>query len=81
VDQVGERGQRLLNVGAGVRPVDLVEVDVVGLQAAQRVLDLGHDPAARVALLIGVIAHRAEHLGRQDDVVATPLERLADDLF
>jgi hypothetical protein len=61
--------------------VDLVEVDVVGLQAAQRVLDLGDDPAPRVALLIRVIAHRAVHLGGQHDVVAAPLERLAHDLF
>jgi hypothetical protein len=33
--------------------VDLVEVDVVGLQAAQRVLDLGDDPAPGVTALIG----------------------------
>ena len=81
VDQVRQRGQRLLDVGVGVRPVDLVEVDVVGLQAAQRVLDLGHDPAPGVAPLVGVIAHRACTLGRQDDVVAASLERLAHDLF
>ncbi len=81
VDQVRERGQRLLDVGVGVRPVDLVQVDVVGLQAAQRVLDLGHDPAPGVASLVGIVAHRRRTLGREDDVVAAPLERLADDLF
>jgi hypothetical protein len=32
--------------------VDLVEVDVVGLQAAQRMLDLGDDPAPGVAALM-----------------------------
>jgi hypothetical protein len=31
VDQVGERGQRFLDVGGGVRPVELVQVNVVGL--------------------------------------------------
>jgi hypothetical protein len=81
VDEVGERGQRLLDVGVRVRPVDLIEVDVVGLQAAQRVLHLGHDPAPRVAPLVGIIAHRLVHLGRQDDVVAAPLECLAHDLL
>src|SRR5580692_6490062 len=81
MDQVRQRGQGLLDVGVGVRPVDLVQVDVVGLQAAQRVLDLGHDPAARVAALVRVGAHRAVHLGREHDVVAASLQRLADDLL
>jgi hypothetical protein len=61
--------------------VDLVEVDVVGLQAAQRVLDRGHDPASRGALLIGIVAHWATELGREDDAVTTPFERLAHNLF
>ena len=65
----------------GVRSVDLVQVDVVGLQAAQRVLDRGHDPAPRGALLIGIVAHRAAELRREDHAVAAPLERLADDLL
>ena len=79
VDQVRERRECLLDVGGGVRPLDLVEVDVVGLQAAQRVLDRGHDPAPRRALLIGIVTHRAAHLGREDDAVAAPLQSLADD--
>jgi hypothetical protein len=61
--------------------VDLVQVDVVGLQAPQRVLDLGHDPAPGVASLIWILAHRAVHFGREDDVVAAPFERFADDLL
>ena len=51
------------------------------LQAPQRVLDRRHDPAARAAAAVGVLAHRHEELGRQDDVVAAALERLADDLL
>jgi aryl-alcohol dehydrogenase-like predicted oxidoreductase len=31
---------------------------------------IGDDPAARVAELVGVVAHRAVDLGGQDDVVA-----------
>ena len=66
---------------SGSRPVDLVEIDVVGLQAAQRVLDRADDPAPRIALLVRVLAHRAVDFGGQHDVVATALERLADDLL
>ena len=34
-DQVGQRGEGLLDVGAGIGAVQLVEVDVVGPQATQ----------------------------------------------
>ena len=62
--------------------VDLVEVDPVGAEAAQAVLDLADDPAPRVAELVGVVAHRAVDLGREDHVVAAAAgERLADDLL
>ena len=44
--EVGERGERLVDVGVRVGAVQLVEVDVVGAQSAQRVLDLVDDPAA-----------------------------------
>ena len=81
-DQVGERAERLLDVGVVGGAVDLVEVDPVGLQAPQRVLDLADDPAAGVAALVGVVAHRAVDLRGEDDVVAPPAgERLADDLL
>ena len=70
---------------SGPRAVHLVEVDVVDLQAAQRVLDLADDPAARVARLVGVlVVHVAVELGGQEDVVAAALaglQRLADDLL
>jgi hypothetical protein len=81
MDQVGERGERFLDVGAGVWPVELVEIDVVGLQAAQRVLDRGRDPAPRGSLLIGIVTCRAAELGREDDTVAAALERLTHDYF
>jgi hypothetical protein len=61
--------------------VDLVEVDPVGVEPPQRVLDRPHDPPARAAAPVRVVAHRHEELGRQDDVVAPALERLADDLL
>jgi hypothetical protein len=79
--EVGERSERLLDVDLRVGAVHLVEVDVVGAQAPQRVLDLGHDPAARSSTLVGVLAHRDEELRGQDDVVAAASEGLADDLL
>ena len=51
-------------------------------QAPQAVLDLPDDPAARVAALVRVVAHRAVDLRREHDVVAPAAgERLADDLL
>jgi hypothetical protein len=81
VDEVRQRAQRLLDVGVRLGTMDLVEVDPVGLEPPQGVLDLADDPAPRVAELVGVVAHRAVHLGREHDVVAAPGERLADDLL
>src|SRR6185312_3343095 len=80
-DEVGERAERLVDVGRRVLgAVDLVEVDPVGVQALQRRLDLADDPAAGVAELVGVVAHRPVDLGGEDDVVAPPSgQRLCDD--
>ena len=64
-----------------VGPVGLVEVDVVGVEPAQAVLDLPHDPAAGRPAVVRVLAHRRHELGGQHDLVAPALERLADDLL
>jgi hypothetical protein len=48
----------------------LIEVDVVGAQPAQAVVDLPHDRLAGQAAAIGPLAHRVEHLGGDDHVVA-----------
>ena len=62
--------------------MDLVEVDPVGSQPPQRILHRADDPAARVALPVGVLAHRVVELGGEDHVVAAAAgERLADDLL
>ena len=81
LDEVGQRAERLLDVDVRVGAVDLVEVDPVGAQPPQRVLDRLDDPAPRAAAAVGVLAHRHEELRRQHDVVAAALERLADDLL
>jgi hypothetical protein len=81
-DQVGQRAQSLVDVGRRVGPVDLVQVDAVGAQAAQAVLALPDDPAGGVSPGVHVPAHRAVHLGGEDDAVtARPFQRLADDLL
>src|SRR5581483_10714520 len=68
-------------VGVVVPAVDLVEVDPVCPESPQRRLALADDPAARVAALVRVVAHRPVHLRRENDLVAAPAKRLADDLL
>jgi hypothetical protein len=80
MDEIGECAEGLVDVGVRIGAVDLVEVNPVGLQPPQRVLDLGHDPAPRVPALVGVTADRHVRLAGQDDVVAPAAgQRLADD--
>ena len=81
MDEVAEGPERLVEVDGGVGPVGLVQVDVVGVQPAQAVLDLLHDPPPRRTPLVGVVAHGRHELGGQHHAVAPPLERLADDLL
>ena len=83
-DQVVEGAQCLVDGDVGLRPVDLVEVDVVGLQAAQARLALLDDVAAAVAQHVGVsVVHLAVHLGGQNDLgaLAVALQRLAGHFF
>ncbi len=79
--QVVERAQRLLEGNAGVVEVELVEVDEVGLQPAQRGVDRVHDVPPAVAHLPRSAAHRREALGGDDVVVALALQPLPDDLL
>ena len=82
VYEVAQRAERLVDVGVRVRAVDLVQVDPVGLQPAQRVLDLADDPPPGVATLVGVVSHRHVDLAGEHDAFAlTCGERLANDLL
>ena len=82
VDQVGQRGKGLIDVGRRVRPVNLVKVDVVGTEPAQAVLALPDQPAARVATLVDVLAHGAVRLGGEHDAgPAAAGQGLPDDLL
>jgi hypothetical protein len=63
--------------------VDLVQVDVIGAKPGQGGVDLLHDCFAGQAGSAGTVVHLAEHLGGQDDVLATRIapDRAADDFL
>jgi hypothetical protein len=81
VHEVAEHRQRLLDVGRVVGAMDLVEVDPVGAQAPEALLDRREDPAPRVATAVAALAHLEVHLGGEDDLVTAPPQRLAHDLL
>ena len=69
--------------GFVVPAMDLVEVDVVGLEAAEALVDFEEDRFAGEAAAVGVVAHEAVDLGGEDDVFAfgVGLEEAADEFF
>ena len=79
--QIVERAQGLVERRERVEAVQLVEVDVVELQAAQAGLDLVDDMVSALAAAVGLLAHHAGGLGGDDDLVARQFqrfERMAD---
>ena len=54
---------------------------MVDAEAAQAVVQLGDQPAARAALVVALVAHRHARLRGQHDVVAAAGDGLADHLF
>ena len=71
-----QRLQGLLYRRGRVEAVDLVQVDVVGLQSLQAGIALAHDVAPGGATGVGTFAHRAEHLGGQYDIFAANVQIL-----
>ena len=61
---------RLLDRGVVVPAVDVVDVDVVGAQPAQRGVDRGQDVPPGQAAVAGCVRHRVVDLGRQHVVLA-----------
>jgi hypothetical protein len=78
-----ERFERLLDRRVIVPSMDLVEVDVIGAEAPQARVDLGHDPLARQAGAIGSRPHPAIDLGSDDDLVSSVeiLDRTPENLL
>ncbi|MDF2811349.1 MAG: hypothetical protein K0S56_2380 [Microvirga sp.] len=59
----------------------LVQIDVIGAEPSQRILDRAGDPASRVPLHVGILAHRPMQLRGQHNAVAASLQSLADNLL
>jgi hypothetical protein len=83
-DEVVERPHRLVDRRQRIRPMHLIEVDVVGAEVAQAPLDGFHDVAAGAAALYAAAGRhragrsnaRAAELGRDDDAGAPLAQRL-----
>jgi hypothetical protein len=80
-DQVVEGGDRFQDICVVVRPVRLVQVNPVRLQAAEAALHSLRDPAPGVAGVGRVGAHLAMELCGQEDVVAAAPQGTANHLL
>ena len=78
-----ERVHGLFHRRVRIEPVDLVDVDVIGLQAPELLVDRGHQMLAAGADIVGDRALADADLGRQHDVLALDHlhERGAHDLL
>jgi hypothetical protein len=74
LDEGVEGAEGLFDGGDGVVAVDLVEVDVVGLEAAEAGVDRVHDVPPGGADVIAALAGAAEDFGGDDDVFAGDVE-------
>ena len=81
MDEVVEGAERLVDRGLRVVAVELVKVDVVGLQPAQGGIDGGEDVLAGVAPSKGAGPVAAEALGGDDETVPLALQPAAEDLL
>ncbi len=76
-----ERAQRLLDRGLRVEAVQGVDVDVVGIQAAQAGFAGAEQMMARRADVVRVVAHAEGRLGRDDHLAAATGNRLAENFL
>lgn len=76
-----DHAERFLHRRIGIRTVQLIEIDVIGLQAAQAVLDRGEDVAPGETSVVRPVTCLAPHFRRQHDIVPATCQRLADDLL
>jgi hypothetical protein len=81
VDQIIQRAQGLVDRRRPVISVQLVQVDVVGLQPPQRGVDGRHDVLAGVAAVKRRRPGRGEALGGHDEPVPLAPQPAAEDLL
>ena len=82
-NQLVQRGKGLFDRGAGIGPVDLVQVDPLQAQAAQAGFARLHNVLAGEANAVGSVAHRQPDLGGHHSLVARRVlaNRLSCDFF
>ena len=78
--EIVERAQRFFNRRMDIRPVRLVEIDVIGLKALETILHGAQDMPPAEPLAVRAFPHAPANLGRQDNVLpVSPLPHpLAD---
>src|SRR6185437_7421451 len=81
-DDLGQRLQRLFQRRVAIVTVALVEIDVVGLEPTQRVIDLLEDLASGEPLVLTGVVHREEELRREHVGITGPvLEGVSEELL
>ena len=81
-NQLSHRTDRLLDRNAGIGIVQLKDIDVVGSQPLQACLEVSAHGVGRSVLApcaVGELDRPA--LGQDRDLIATPRDRLPDDLL
>ncbi len=83
LDDVMEGFHGLFDGGFAVPAMDLVEVDVVGAEAFEALVEFEEDFFAGEAFAVGAVAHEAVELGGDDGVFAFSVgfEEAAEELF
>src|SRR5579871_1187615 len=80
-DQIGERAERFFKRRQWIEAVNLIEIDVIRIQAQQAGLGFLHDIQPRESDLIGTFAHAAVDFGRNHHILALRAERFAQHGF
>ena len=80
-DAVIERAQRLFERRLRIEAVRLIEIDVIGLQPAETIIDGLDDMPPGQSLVVRPRPNFHAALGRQHEAIALPLQPAADDFL
>jgi hypothetical protein len=81
VHEIGQDAHRLLDRRQRIPDVELVQVDAIGLQATEAVLDLAAQVTPRAPHVVRPRTEREVALRREHDVRPAVLQRAAKDLL